>query len=326
MTKRICFPLYHTVCEVAVDWEEGAEELLQEVKRTAQHVQKLLDFYDPESELSRLNKNYRAGVPFPVSEELYAYLKRLDWFSRTSGGLFDSTVGPLVRLWDFTAENPKVPEPGRLEQARERCGYEKIHFLEGYAVLLEQEGMEIDPGASGKGYAVDCAEALLRAENIRSGTINFGGNLYVLGMAGDRKWAVGVQQPWAGRGRTLGTLHLSDCAVATSGGYERYFRLGEKVYHHILDPRTGWPVESRFQSATAVASSAWMADLMSTLLFLGGEEAAEPFRKEDETIGFLLVDSKGNAKVSDSLKEKFVCVSESEVIDGKSDDSVASQR
>lgn len=282
------FYLYHTVCEVRLHLYGGdAEALLDSCEKTARQAQAMLNIYDPASELSRLNSGYTAGKPYRVSRPLFNLLHEIDAFSRACGGAFDITVGPAVRLWDFTARRPRVPDRTALRKTMERVGYEHIHYdTASETVTIDRQGMLLDAGGAGKGYAVGLVAALLRAAGVGSASVNFGGNLYALGSmqiaeSAPRPWRVGIQRPWAERGEPVCSVYLDNRAVSTSGGYDRFFTQDNNVYHHILDPRTGWPVESDLLSVSVITPDALLSDLLSTAFFvLGPQHGAELVEKQ----------------------------------------------
>lgn len=268
--------LYNTVCTVVLyDWLGDAAPLLDGCERLAEDVRQMLDIYDENSELSRLNREGQSGRPVELNTQLYTLLRQLDTFSRLSEGAFDITVGPLMKLWDFTAMTPAPPSPEALRRALGSTGYSHIHYDDArQAVTFTKPGVRLDAGGAGKGYALGLVAEFLRENKVVSAGLDFGGNLYLLGPAptGAAAWQVGVQSPWASRGHSVGSLSLRDTAVATSGGYDRCFEFEGKTYHHILDPRTGRPVENELGSVTIICDEPLYTDLVSTAFFVLGPQ------------------------------------------------------
>ena len=271
--------LYNTVCEIILhDYTGDAGAVLDACEMTARHVQDMLNAYDPESELGRMNRLHRPGVPYAVSAELYTLLRRMDRFSARCQGAYDATVRPLVELWDFTAPQPAIPSRRAIRAAMERCGYSRVRYDDGTQTLTFSEpGMSIDAGGVGKGYAAGCVAECLHHAGILSASINFGGELYLLGAypsaEGSGLWPVAVQKPGAARGVKAGRILLAqDLAVASSGSYDRFFRIDGETYCHILDPRTGWPVPAGMESVTVVCGDPVLAELLSTAIFVLGRE------------------------------------------------------
>lgn len=274
--------LYNTVCEIRLyEYEGDARWLLDRCEELSVGVQKMLNIYDEGSELSVLNRSYVPEVPYQLSKELFRLLKEVYDFSVLSEGAFDMTVGSLVRLWNFTADRPAIPEPEQLEMIRAKSGYQNLLFDEDETTLtVLVSGITIDGGGFGKGYAVGVVVDFLRNHGVTSAVINYGGNLFLIGehpigRGQKQRWRIGVQSPWCPRGESLGTLKLADAGVATSAGYDRYFKMGEKVWHHIINPVTGYPVESSLQSISIVSDVPLITDLMSTACFVMGIEKGE---------------------------------------------------
>jgi thiamine biosynthesis lipoprotein len=194
--------------------------------------------------------------------------------SRLSGGAFDITAAPLVALWSVTAQHPAVPPEDALAQKRDLIDFNclTLDAASGSARLARQ-GQMVDLGGIAKGYAADQALEVYRRRGISTAMIDLGGNIALLGSKEDgAPWGVGIQDPDAPRGECLGLLSLTDKSVVTSGDYERFFEAGGKRYHHILDPRTGYPAESGLRSVTVVAEKSMVADGLSTALFVLGLE------------------------------------------------------
>lgn len=307
------FFLYNTICSAAVyDERDDAEELLCEVKKLAMDIRRMLDFYDPESELGKLNREHRTGVPKRVSKELCAFIIHLLRFSEKSGGCFDPSVGPVVRLWNIPSQNPRVPERGAIEKAMKQTGASFITCDERECtVTFWKPGMVLDAGGAGKGYAVEKAVEFLRRCGVKSAAVNFGGNLFVLGRRSladgtNRPWKIGIQSPWKDYAQNLGNLSLEDCGAATSGGYDRFFMEDGKVYHHLIDPRTGYPAENTLDSVTIISQNAFYTDLLSTACFVAGEESAERICKSvDINAGYVLVKKDGSVILSENIRERF---------------------
>ncbi len=230
--------------------------------------------YRPESELSQLNA--RAGnAPQPVSPELREILALAKAYGDLSGGAFDVTIGPLMKLWGFNQNRPRVNPltPDQVRPFLDKIGYRHI-VLSNDTAFLDQAGVQVDLGGIAKGYAIDRCYAELLNHGFSNALINLGGNMRALGTpAKDRAWKIAVRNPFQ-PDKSLGTLDLSNGqAVATSGHYERFVTLNGRRYAHIIDPRTGFPV-SGMAGVTVLAHTAVDADALSTTLFvLGAQES-----------------------------------------------------
>ncbi len=232
-----------------------------------------LSIFKPGSDLARLNAS-AGSEGIEVASDTMAVLKMGLQGSRDSGGAFDMTVGPLMALWGFRGSNSVLRVPMESERAEtlQRVGAEHV-VISGQTVRLDRPGVRLDAGGIGKGFAVDRCWDELRQQGAKSFLMNLGGNMRASGQPSpDRPWSVGVRHPFDANG-LLGRMRLPDgMAVATSGHYERFVIIGGVRYAHIMDPRTGAPVQG-MAGVTVVAPTATEADILSTTLFVMGPEA-----------------------------------------------------
>lgn len=206
---------------------EGVDRAFAEVQR----LEKVLSDYDEQSELSRLNR----ARSIEAGDDLLEYLRLSTRFSRETGGAFDVTVAPLMRLWGFRGGKPRVPAADEVAATLKHVGWRGIS-IEGRRVRLDG-GVELDPGAIGKGMAVDRAVAVLKQAGVKRALIDFGSSAYALGV-----WEMAVRNPMDREG-ILGTVALENESLSSSGNYEKFFMQDGRRYGHILDPRTGRPAE-----------------------------------------------------------------------------------
>ena len=253
--------------------EEEAQAASEEAFRELHRIDAMMSNWKKESEISLLNRG-SDGEPYDISRELYHLLERSLYYSRITGGAFDITARPLVRLWGFQGGSAHIPDLHEIEETMLLVGYEKV-MLDGESTsIMMPPGMELDLAGIAKGYGVDRAAAVLRERGAENGLVNLGGNIYAFGAApGEKGWRVGIRDPRGGR-RVIGSLVLVDEAVSTSGNYENYVEIEGAVYGHIIDPRAGRPV-SHMLSVTVVALTAIEADALSTGLFVLGPESGE---------------------------------------------------
>lgn len=255
------------------------DDYVRIVEPVMQEIDADLSLYRTNSELSRLNA--RAGTgDIEAGLHLRENLKLAIRYGDLSRGAFDVTVGPVVRLWGFSGgKRPDVvPSDTDIEAARARVGYRALH-LEGKRARLDRAGMAVDLGGIAKGYAVDVCCDLLKAEGARDFTVNLSGNMRCFGRpVPGRSWRIGIRDPFDGKA-VLGSINLEDgIAVSTSGNYERFVELDGHRYAHIIDPRTGRPVEG-MAGVTVIAPSAAQADALSTALFvMGVQQGAQTLR------------------------------------------------
>jgi thiamine biosynthesis lipoprotein len=241
-----------------------------------------LSVFRPESEISRINRT-AAQQPVEVEPRLFALVEQALAVSAQTAGAYDVTAGPLWEAWGFARREGAVPAPEQLAEARQRVGAQWVELdHQRRTVHFRQPGVQLNLGSIGKGYAVDrCAERLA-ADGIDEFRIH-GGQSSVLARG---QWTVGVRDPLR-PDRRLGELRLVDQALGTSGAQFQSFRHRGRRYGHILDPRTGWPAEGVL-SATVLASTAALADALSTAFYVMGPEASLAFCREHQLAAVLV--------------------------------------
>ena len=253
--------IYHADPELAA---RAATAALDEMSR----VDALLSNYLPDSELTRMN--HQAGTAaFIASPELYAFVKRSRAFFDDTLGTFDPTMGTIVRAWGFFTSQPARPAPDDLARARARAGFAHVALDDATrSVRYDVDGLEIDPGGIGKGYAVDRAADVLRGRGITSALVSAGGStLYAIGHPPGREgWKVSVRDP-AKVAESLAFVTLHDTALSTSGVAEKLVVEGGHRYAHVIDPRTKEPSEGMCQ-VTLVAPDATSSDALTKAAFL----------------------------------------------------------
>ncbi|HEY8500906.1 MAG TPA: FAD:protein FMN transferase, partial [Clostridia bacterium] len=182
------------------------------------------------------------------------------------------SIGSLVDLWDIQSSSPHLPSGDEIEQALEKVDYNKIIVnSDNNTMLLAEQGMSIDLGAIAKGFIADRLVEYLSETKVRSAMLNLGGNLYLYGSKPDGSlWQIGIRNPYGSQGEYIGIIKVKDMSVVTSGIYERYFEIEGKRYHHILNPKTGYPEDNNIASVSIVCPSSIMADGLSTTVFLLG--------------------------------------------------------
>ncbi|MDR2552416.1 MAG: FAD:protein FMN transferase [Treponema sp.] len=273
-----------TFCRIDL-YESGSAALYDRLFTRLAALDRIFSVHRDDSETAAVNRG--AGIaPVRISPELFAVLERALHFAEASGGAFDPTLGPLVRLWGIGTEHPRVPGDDEIRAALELTGWRDL-ILSGGSAFLARPGMALDLGAIAKGYAADELILILRETEVPRAIIDLGGNIYAWGnRAGTAAnprltagtgvpWRIGIQDPLEDRGIYAGILELSGAAAVTSGIYERYFTgPGGRRYHHIMDPATGRPAERTpdLLSVTLTALSAADADALSTACFVLGYE------------------------------------------------------
>ena len=215
--------------------------------------------------------NHAQGQPVQVSKDTLTILEAARGISERTGGAFDITIAPASTLWDFTSGAKLLPDAQALEAAAARIDYTKVE-VDGDTVTLP-EGMMIDLGGIAKGYIADAVKGYLAGRGVESGILSFGGNIVGLGVKPDGSpWKVGIQDIDKPTGAYMLVAVNRGGSTVTSGIYERGFELDGVYYHHILDPRTGWPVQNELASVTIFSESSMWGDALATAAFALGTE------------------------------------------------------
>ena len=273
-------------------------EKLREMETT------LLSWTEENSQISQLNN--ADGKTMEVSDDLAADLEKIRQLSQDSNGAFDPTLGKIIRLWDIAGENPHVPDQSEIDTLLPEVGYEKIQVDGNNVTLLD--GCTLDLGAVGKGMGCDLIMDYLRSQPDVSGMIlNLGGSsVMTYGEKPDGSpWKVALTDPRDTEGDYLGAITLdANQFLSTSGDYEKYFIEDGIRYHHILDPKTGYPVWNGLTSVTIVCDQGYLADGLSTACFVLGMDAAKPLLEKYDAEA-VFVDEDKNVYVTSGLMDKF---------------------
>ncbi|MDD2653971.1 MAG: FAD:protein FMN transferase [Candidatus Omnitrophica bacterium] len=252
-----------TVIQITCSDQRAIDIAFNEIKR----VENLLSKYVSDSEVSKLNTSGK----LKVGPDLLYVLTKAKEFYITSNGAFDVTVGPLVDIWKKAIKNKVLPQEEDIKKAMQLVGFDKVVIDEKEStVAFLKEGMSIDLGAIGKGYAVDCAIKKVRDNGTKSCLIAIAGDIYCLGNKNGEPWQIGIQHP-RNKKDLLDALNLENQAVSTSGDYQQMVIIGNKRYSHIIDPRTGFPSDSKVISATVLAPDCLSADALATTIFVLGK-------------------------------------------------------
>lgn len=262
-------------------FEDGSEEVLNQIFSRLSEIEDRMSFNSKVSQVIDINKS--AGInAVKVSDDTFNVISTAIDFANKSDGKFDPTIGQLVKLWGIGSEEAAIPSDVDRDNAVQLTDWNNVELDESEKnVYLKKKGMEIDLGAIAKGYASDEVIRILKDYQVKSGIINLGGNVYAYGEKRDGSaWRIGIQNPFSTRGEYLGIVNLKNKSVVTSGIYERYFEVEGVRYHHILDTKTGYPVENELASVTVIAESSINADAISTILFVAGVQEGLAFLKE----------------------------------------------
>lgn len=257
------------------------------------HLESLMTVYREDGQLAVVNREAAHG-PVAIDPMLTRILMKSLELTQKTGSAFDVTSGPLVRLWRACRDQNRIPSDEEVAKARELTGLHLVLVdIDANTVEFAADGVELNLGAIGKGYALDCAAEFLREQQVDDFLIHGGASsVLAAGVHQGAGWPVGIKNPLVNEESML-TIVLGESANAagpalgTSGGNVQYFRLNGRRYGHILDPRTGWPVELLL-SASVVADDATTADALSTAAFAAGADAVNLWCKDGICRGALL--------------------------------------
>ncbi|MCC6807982.1 MAG: FAD:protein FMN transferase [Deltaproteobacteria bacterium] len=255
------------------------------------------------SDVSRINRG--GGKPVVIGDETFSLLERAVLGSRRTDGLFDVTFASLGEVWSFKETVvPRLPDPSALRARLALVDYRKVTLdAEAKTVSLGDPRVRVSLNGIAKGYAVDAAAAALRASGARDFLLRLGGDLYAAGTRGARPWKVAIRDPRA-LDRTFAELDVRDAAFSTSGDYERFFMSGGKRYHHIIDPRTGYPATAS-RSVTMLCKDATSAEVLSKAIFIAGHTALDRLLA-DSGCDAVIVDQAGLVHTSRGVQGKLV--------------------
>ena len=288
---------------VVSDSAQKANSAINAAFAELHHLEKLISFWDPKSEISEIGR--QAGIrPVKVSPETLDLVEKAIYVSRETGGAFDGTMGPVIRLWNIPYSK-KIPSEASIKKALKLVGYKNIIVNpEKSTVYLAKKGMSFDTGGIAKGWAGDYAEAVLKSYGIKAGLVAIAGDIKAFGRKPDgHGWRVGIEnpRPTGNNDRILASISLRNEDISTSGDYERYFIINGVRYHHLLDPRTGYPARG-FESVTVIAPKGVWADGFCKIFVMGPKTGPELARKLG--FGTITVTSDGKIHVSGNIKNR----------------------
>jgi len=283
------FKAMASTCEVRIGGlaRQRAASLAAKAIAEVRRIEAKYSRYRADSVVGRINASAGSGCALDVDAETAHLLDFAAGLWAASDALFDITSGVLRKAWDFRAA--RLPRAGELDALLPRVGWQRVSW-DGRSIALPLAGMELDFGGFGKEYAADRAATLLQGLGVVSGLVNLGGDIRLVGARPDGSpWLLGVQDP-RDTARLLARLPLASGALATSGDYERFFERDGRRYCHVLDPRSGWPVE-HWRSVSVVAPACLAAGALTTVAMLKGAAALEFLATQD--VACIAVDGAG---------------------------------
>ncbi|MBC5995645.1 FAD:protein FMN transferase [Romboutsia ilealis] len=283
-----------------------SEKLLNHCDEILKDIENKMSDTIPGSDVSKINNN--AGSNFVnVSDDTFFVIKEAIRYSNLSDGNFDITIGPISDLWGIGTKNSNVPSVEEIQNILDLVDYKNIILDESNkSIKLNKSNMRIDLGAIAKGYAADIIVDYLKANNVKSAIVNLGGNIYTLGSKNHKDpFTVGIQDPTLPRGNSIGNIKTTNKSVVTSGIYERYIQKGNKIYHHILNPYSGYPFENELSSVTIISNKSIICDALSTSVFGLGLEKGFDLIESLDNVDAILITKNKEIYLTSNIKNKF---------------------
>lgn len=313
--------VFGTICTLKIQ-QDGKNEVYRRVFSRLHAIENTFSLNKAGTVVDLIN--LKAGIePVSVQNEVIKVLERALFFAELSDGIFDPSVGTLVKLWGIGTENPHIPSQEEIEEALSLVNWRDIVVdAENSSVFLKKKGMMLDLGGIVKGYAADETLSILKSEGISGALIDFGGNIVVYGEKSSkglfgktRPWKIGIQHPRKERGEFVGSIDVENSVLVTSGDYERFFDEGGRRYHHILSTRTGGPIETDVLSVTVIQSllsegeayntASMDADALSTTLFALGYAGGSSYLSQFAGLDAIFVLKNGEIRVTQAIRGRF---------------------
>ncbi len=277
--------------EALDSWQTRVDMCLKEINKT-------FSMFDPESRLSAFNR-LKIGAQMKIPSDFYSVLLTSQTLFHMTHGAWDGTVKPLVDLWGFGTKKSdnRIPEPSEIALALSKTGFQHIR-LPGNHMILKDADVTLDLSSIAKGYGVDAVAALFISSGIRDVLIEIGGEIYAGGKnKKGESWSVGISRPDKNSGNQdlYKIVRLSNQAIATSGNYRNFFEINGKTYSHIIDPKTGFPVDNHIVSASVISKDCTFADGLATaLMVMGVEESLKLVNSLEGTECLILKENGGS--------------------------------
>lgn len=297
--------LMGTVVSVTL-YDSNDEGILDKVFTKVKELESTLSINENGTLVDKINES--AGIePVKVDYDTYTVIKKGLEYAKLSNGLFDISVGPIVKLWNIGLPEAKVPTQEEIDSRIPLVGYSDVELNdEENTVFLKRQGMMIDLGGVAKGYTADVISDILTEEGVKSAIIDLGGNIFAHGLKVDGStWRIGIQNPFSDRGDIIGTITVKNKSIVTSGIYERYIEKDGIKYHHILSPKTGYPYENELAGITIISDKSSDGDALSTSVFAMGVEEGMKFVNTQEGIDAIFVTKDNKIYITDGIRDIF---------------------
>lgn len=278
---------------------DHAGEALDAAKSEIERLDALFSISSETGDIYKLNRDHTAAL----QEDTRSLLSRALEVSASTDGIFDCTIQPVMEAWGFTTQDYRAPSPDELSALLAHVDYTQVQ-LDGSTSTIPDD-VQVDLGGIAKGFTSDRMMQVFSENGVTSGIISLGGNVQALGLKPDgSRWRVAVQDPENSE-ENFAVVEIEDEAVITSGGYQRYFEEDGTTYHHIIDPRTGYPADSGIISSTIISHDGTLSDGLSTSLFIMGLDDAEDYwRAHSDEFDAILMDENGTVYVTAGIADR----------------------
>lgn len=282
--------LLNTFVTVTI-YDSDDEDLLTQCMALCREYENRFSKTAAGSEIYEMNHRSPDETTFTLSDDTAALIREGLAYSRLSDGAYDLTIEPLSSLWDFTSGKAVIPPRQAIDEAVSRVGYENLS-LDGNTLTFLSPDTTLDLGSIAKGFIADRLKEYLKSEGVESAIINLGGNVLCIGTQPDgTPFRIGIQKPFADYSDVVGYVDIDDLSVVSSGVYERHFILDGKNYHHLLDPKTGYPYDNGLISVVIICPKSVDGDALSTACFsLGLEKGTELLDSIEGACGIFITD------------------------------------
>jgi apbE family lipoprotein len=304
-------PVLGTVCTVQL-FEYGKQKYYDTLFERLEQIEAHMSMNIPSSDIARINAA-SGGQKIAVHEDTFKVIRRALDIAQLSDGAFNPASGALVKLWNIGSDAPHLPSQEEIEGALALCDWRSVVLSEDgeeKSVYLPVKGTALDLGGIAKGFAADELAALIKKLKIPRAIIDLGGNIYAVGeKKGKEAWKVGIKNPFDSAAAPVIALSVKDVSVVTSGVYERFFVYEGRLFHHLLDCKTGYPADNGLMSVTIVNESSMDADALATAVFVMGKERGMDLLRRINTEG-LCIDTEKTIDATESIKRQALLLNE----------------
>lgn len=299
-----------TYCKVTI-YDKSDEAILDKAFNRIEDFDKMLSINKENTEVD--NINVKSGIEkVKVNDDIFKLIDKSLNYSKLTGGAFDTSIGPIVKLWNIGLDSARVPSKEEVTKALPLVGYKNVELnANEKTVYLKEKGMALDFGAIAKGYIADEVAEVLKDNGVKKAIVDLGGNIYALGSnKEDKPWKIGIQDPDLERNNIVGYMYSKDKSIVTSGIYERFFEKDGVKYHHILSPFDGYPFNNEIMGVTIVSDLSIDGDALSTSTFALGLTEGIKFINSIPNVDAIFITKDHKVYLTDGIKNNFSLTSE----------------